>query len=170
MTNIKKKDTINITNTGETTIDNELELKLTLTKIHGTLKEDISEDYTKAKINEQKIEPIIELVQDAYYARTLMKRIEQKATEWKYNHKTQTWKEIILPKTKKEIIKQQSDTLFGMIMIRANMIAILHRNTENNPLIRLQAGAEETNNIKEEEQETEKTANIIRKALKKEEK
>ena len=61
---------------------NKLELIQGLIQVRGELKESINTDYVLARFNEKEIEFITEMTGNAYYGKTLVDNIKNKATKW----------------------------------------------------------------------------------------
>ena len=105
-----------------------------------SLKEDITSDFVLAKLGEKDKEFIIEMTGNAYFAKKLLDIIYDKAEEWKYSEKTETWKKVKLNKEELAKIKKVANAVFDSYMNKIYMTVILNRNVDKNYLINVLSG------------------------------
>lgn len=127
----------------EETINDKLDLLKFAVDIKLRLKNDITSDFTLARLGEKDKEGIIEMTTNAYYSKKLMTYIEKKHRKWKWNKQQEEWEQEKLDETEKAYIRKIGEKIFDNFMTRIYMTAILNRNVKDNHLIRILAGYQE---------------------------
>lgn len=123
--------------TGETPPQDDYEIKQLAVEIGDTLvKQDITRDFTLCYWNEQLKDGAQSLHSTAEYVMKAIRRVEYFAHEWKWNEKTKTWTHEPLTTDERERIKHIAKRTYDTYMNRIKLLAILNRNTDNNPLLK----------------------------------
>ena len=100
-------------NIAEHDVDNELDLKIYGSQVHGRIGKDVSGDYILAVLDENQRIAVTEMVYTAHFVRKLMEHIRNKAKTWKYNNETQTWQQIEIPIKEQIQINHITERTFG---------------------------------------------------------
>lgn len=156
--------------TPEPTIDNKLEILKFTSQVQSRIKEDISEDFVLAKLDEKDKTGIIEMTGNAYFVKKIMTIIREKGTKWEWNNEKKIWYKRTLNPNERNFITKIANATFDTYLNRIFMTVILNRNVPKNYILKILAGA---NNDEEEEEakiEKQETINKIQELIKPEKK
>lgn len=143
----------------ESKISEPIELQTELFKVKGSLKKNITSDYTLAFLTEAEREFITENYQNAEYGKDIINRYSVKGWRYIWNDEKIDWerdktgKPIKVPITDKEkrYILTLGNRMFEFFMIKPHMISILGRNKVDNFLVKL-IGKSAKDELQEQEQ------------------
>lgn len=141
----KKTYTEESENKPEKKISEDIELKNELFQVKGSLKKNITQDYTLAHLNKDEREFITENYQNAEFAKNIIERFGDKGWRFVWDEKTMDWVRnsdgmpIKVPISDKEkaYIQKLANRTFEFFMIRPHMMAVLNRNRSENFLVKL---------------------------------
>lgn len=142
----KKKDESRSENEeGNTKITEEIELKNELFQVKGSLKKNITQDYTLAHLNKDEREFIIENYQNAEFGKSIIERYANKGWRYVWDEDKMDWKKDkdgvyikeLISNEERKYIQKLANRTFEFFMIRPHMIAILNRNKSDNFLVKL---------------------------------
>ena len=133
-------------------VDNKLELLKYFTQVQSrNVKEEITSDFVLARLSEKDKEGIIEMTNNAYFAKRLLQEM-RKATIWEWitetietrnkdgtitKKKNGKWVLRTLTKEEQQTIQDTTIKMFNTYMIRNTTTAVLNRNVKDNYLIKL---------------------------------
>lgn len=150
----------------DNTIDTELELKKKFIDIHThSISDEVSSDYTLARLDLKDKEAIIEMIQNAYLFKRVLLLLRDKSKRYVWSEEENGWEITSLTEIQKEKINHISRKIFAAITIRPHITTILNRNIELNYLIKTLMYEEDTK--KEEDIKEEKTESLLQKVKKK---
>lgn len=153
--------------TPEKTIDTKLELIDTIAQVKSKIKEHITSDFILAKLGDKDKEAITELTANAYYGAKLLRVVEKTQKKWYWEDGKWIYKH--LEEKDKEAIRQHSENLFSVFMVRVQMTVILNRNVKDNHMLRMMLGASDEPEEGTTEKDTaEGLVNKIKEKLKRE--
>ena len=126
-------------------ITEDIELKVQLYEVNSAIKDNISNDYTLAKLSEKDKLFITENYENAEYAKEILSRYARKGYYYKFDDKKGDWvrdkfgapKQVYLTNDEKELIKTFANRIFNFFMIKPDILAILARNDDKNFLVKL---------------------------------
>jgi len=124
-------------------VDNKLELLKYTSEVQSRIRDDISPDFTLAKLSESDKEGIIEMTSNAYFCKKIGKSIEAKAKEigkWSWDNKTRKWRRVKYSQKYVDKLNKVTQATFDAFMTRIYMTVILNRNVNKNYLIKILAG------------------------------
>lgn len=128
-----------------------LQLLKSVSEVQSKIKDTITSDFTLAVFNETQREGATEMVVDAYYAKTMMEILKEKTkNQWTWNKKQQLWEKTPRP-NHEAIMNKITEHTFNIFMTRIYMMAILHRNTEQNTMLKILAQAQEEPETQEQD-------------------
>lgn len=127
------------------TVDSKLELLKYTSQVQSRIRNDITSDYTLAKLEAKDKEFVIEHAVTAFYAKkVILQQLNKKKYDWKQNpdsKKTEImWIERKLNEYEKKIIRETANAIFDSFMNRLHMLVITNRNVDSNHLLRYLSG------------------------------
>lgn len=147
----------------EKEIYDRLDLIQSVGKVKSPIKDNITEDFTFARLCDKDKKLAIEMVHLAHYTKKLIKTVALEYKQWNWDgHK---WVESYLPKQEQKALNIIAENTFDSFMTRVYMTVILNRNVKDNYLLKWILGVPE-----EQEEKAEGTIEKIGIVKKEEEK
>lgn len=147
----------------EKTVDDKIELIKSIGDVQSKINDVISGDFVLSKLTPQEKEYIIEMTNNAFLSRKLLKRIQEKATRWNWYVEEQEWREESLTDEEYDEIEQLIQKCFDTYMNRIYMINILNRNVPKNYIVEKISGIKDE--VEEEETRLQSLTEKVKKRL-----
>lgn len=133
----------------EKTVDDKIELIKGVSEVRSKIKDVVSDDFILCKLTPQEKEYIIELTNNAFLSRKLLKTVKEQGTKWDWDKKKNLWERRKLNQEEKLHMENLIQNCFDSYMNRIYMITIVNRNVPRNYIV------EKITGIRDEEEEEE---------------
>ena len=141
----RKRESEMLAKEKEGNVTEEIELKNELFKVKGSLRHNITADYTLGHLSKDEREFITENYQNAEFAKSILTRFQDKGYNYEFDNEKMDWKKnsdgvpakIRINDNEKNYIKALANRTFEFFMVKPHMIAILGRNRSENFIVKL---------------------------------